>query len=648
MGTTVSFGPIGIGVTPPGATMTGTTSCTPLSAPANVTASISDDTSGGALTLQGLASFITKIVTEPPPDPGELPPGAKLPPPIKVPVTVGVASSNGVTPLAVASGQFVEASVQFAPTASTPATSKATLLIHGDTWNPVSVPITATVGGLSASVPSILVKQGASTTVDVTIKSVAGTGTTVKLYFDADASVDAPNVTATLSPTSFSIDAGKSATSKLTVSADPTLATGQYSWSLGVWGFDNAYSFSVPVVITVGEPYYYIKSKLDGYVIDIVGASTKAGAGLDVFPQTSGANNQLWQFVLDPAGSGFYYIQSKLNGNVIDIEGASTKSGTLLDAFPQKTSAENQLWEFVADPAGSGYYFIVSRLTGMVIDIQGASTKSKALLDAFPLKLSGYDNQLWDVVDGLFPSTIKTVSPPSSGLKSAWNYFMYNGCDQLLDVSVTIDVTQDIVWESSSGGSSHGSVQGFSFQLNCYSPVVTPPPAVYVAWQQYVVELGGTELVGGVNGYQTDGSPAYLGKSNLLSLSSVKIPAGYKIKLTLGYDASDNVTGVTFLVIDNSGSTVVNQWLAVPGDPAPIIAFEMNLVGPISAESVVLSSGAGTFTYAASSTLTPLNSEPSCALAKGVRTGETANTIYGVLPANWGNPLTQSFGVSGT
>jgi hypothetical protein len=649
MGTTVGFGPISIGATPPGATTIGNTSCAPLSAPANVTASISDDTSGGALTLLALASFITEIETEPPPPPGSLPPGAKPPPPIKVPVIVGVASSNGVTPLAVASGQFIQASVQFAPTASTPATSTATLLIHGDTWNPVSVPITATAGEISVSVPSILVKQGASTKVDVTVKSVAGNGTTVKLYLEADASADAPNVTATLNPTSLSIAAGESRTSTLTVSADSTLATGEYSWSLGVWAFDNTYSFSVSVVITVGEPYYFIQSKLDdGYVIDIVGDSTKAGAGLDVFPQTSGADNQLWQFVLDPAGSGFYYIQSKLNGNVVDIEGASTKPGALLDAFPQKPSAENQLWEFVADPAGSGYFFIVSRLTGMVIDIQGASTQSKALLDVFPLKLSGYDNQLWNVVDGQFPSTIKTVPPPSSGLKSAWNYFMYNGCDQLVDVSVTIDVTQDIVWESSSGGSTHGSVQGFSFQLNCYAPTITLVPPVYSAWQQFVIEVGGGQLVGGINYYQSSGAAVLLNKTNPISWPSVKIPAGYKIKMTLSNDASDNVTGVTFLVIDNSGKTLLNQWLAPQADIAPIIAFEMNLVGPISGESVVLSSGAGTFTYAASSTMTPLNKEPSCAAAKDVRTGETANTIYGVLPANWGNPLTQSFGLSGS
>src|ERR1700684_3744632 len=96
--------------------------------------------------------------------------------------------------------------------------------------------------------------------------------------------------------------------------------------------------------------YCAIKNKMSGNVIDIQEASTKSGAGLDAFPQkTSGNDNQLWEFVPDPAGSGYFFIVSKLDGNVIDIEGASTKAGALLDAFRQKSSAtDNQLWEFVA------------------------------------------------------------------------------------------------------------------------------------------------------------------------------------------------------------------------------------------------------------------------------------------------------------
>ncbi len=482
MPTTVSFANINCGVIPPGAVVTPTTQCGVLSAPANVTASITGDTSGGALTLVSVNSYVTKIETTFP-DPGDLPPGTK-PIPIKTVVQVAVAESNGITPLAVASGQFVIVTIQFAPAASTPATSTATLLIKGDTWNPVSVPITATVGKLSVTIPSISIVQGSSVKVPVTVSSAAGAGTTAKLIMGADASAEAPNVTATLSPTSLTIGQGKSATSTLTVSADSTLATGSYSWSLAVWAFDNAYSFSVPVSIVVGEPYYFIKSKL-GNVMDIVGASTASGAGLDAFPQKTGADNQLWKFTADPLGSGYFYIVSKLDGKVVDIEGDSTKSGTLLDVFAQKSGADNQLWCFVADPAGSGDCFIVSKLNGNVIDVQNASTAAGTLLDAFPVKLTAYQNQLWTVVDGSFPTVLPTATAAGLSLGGGFhNYFLVSGGDALTGVSVTVTITSDFV----------SSANGYSFQLNCNS---TLGPTVTTQWQQFLIYAnpGSSQLV---------------------------------------------------------------------------------------------------------------------------------------------------------
>jgi hypothetical protein len=56
--------------------------CGVLSAPVNVTASISDDTSGGALTLLSVKSFITVTELEVP-DPGELPPRTTPPAPFR-------------------------------------------------------------------------------------------------------------------------------------------------------------------------------------------------------------------------------------------------------------------------------------------------------------------------------------------------------------------------------------------------------------------------------------------------------------------------------------------------------------------------------------------------------------------------------------
>ncbi len=84
--------------------------------------------------------------------------------------------------------------------------------------------------------------------------------------------------------------------------------------------------------------------------------------------------------------ANYYAIESKLNKNVIDILGAAKAPGTALDSFTANSPiSDNQLWEFVEDPAGTGYYFIKSKLSGNVIDIeQGDSTaglKNGALLN---------------------------------------------------------------------------------------------------------------------------------------------------------------------------------------------------------------------------------------------------------------------------
>jgi hypothetical protein len=254
MGTTVTFNPPSIhcGVIPPGAMITKSARCAVISAPASVTASISGDTSDGALAVLTVTSFTTKTEIEVP-GPGELPPGKKLVP-VKIEVPVQVAQSNGVTALDVLSGQYVEVDIQFAPTASTPDTSTATLLIQGDTWNPVSIPILAGVGQLSAVVRSISVVQGKSVTVEVTVALVAGAPTTAQLLIDADGSADTPNVTLSLSPSSLPLTKGSPASAKLSVTADSTLAAGQYLWSLAVWSYDYTASFSVPVLIIVTAP----------------------------------------------------------------------------------------------------------------------------------------------------------------------------------------------------------------------------------------------------------------------------------------------------------------------------------------------------------------------------------------------------------
>ncbi|HEY6421444.1 MAG TPA: hypothetical protein VIX59_20795, partial [Candidatus Binataceae bacterium] len=66
---------------------------------------------------------------------------------------------------------------------------------------------------------------------------------------------------------------------------------------------------------------------------------------------------------------------------------------------------------------------------------------------------------------------------------------------------------------------------------------------------------------------------------------------------------------------------------------------------PVSAVPV-LSSGAGTITYVVDEPiLTVLNQRPSCT-ESSAGTGETANSVYGVLPASPNGVFKQSFNIS--
>lgn len=151
--------------------------------------------------------------------------------------------------------------------------------------------------------------------------------------------------------------------------------------------------------------YAFIKSKLNGNVIDIEGASKTPATYLDAYPKKSTSNdNQQWEFVADPAGSGFYFIKSKLDGQVIDIHDNSTAAGAKLEAYTQKTTGtDNELWEFILDVVDPTYFFIKSKLNGNVIDIEGASTKAGTGLDAFPQKSTNNNNQLWQCDGANFP-----------------------------------------------------------------------------------------------------------------------------------------------------------------------------------------------------------------------------------------------------
>jgi hypothetical protein len=148
--------------------------------------------------------------------------------------------------------------------------------------------------------------------------------------------------------------------------------------------------------------FCFIASK-SGKVIDIQRASKQEVADLDAFQQKSTDNdNQQWEFKPGPAGtpSDVFMISSKLDGSVISI----SPSGTLV---ANKKLADQFLWRFVEDPAGSGYCFIQSAFApNSVIAING--DKNGAPLGLGPIATA--DNKLWKPRGEKFPSTVSLPS----------------------------------------------------------------------------------------------------------------------------------------------------------------------------------------------------------------------------------------------
>jgi hypothetical protein len=127
-------------------------------------------------------------------------------------------------------------------------------------------------------------------------------------------------------------------------------------------------------------------------------------------------------------------------------------------------------------------------------------------------------------VNGVAPDKSSTAPVPAAGLGSNSNYILASNCNPILDLSVTIDVTEDIVCKSSSG-----STKGFGFQLNAYSP-----PDETSAWQQYVIALFGSELTGAVDNWPITGNNIINDFFNITSVpKSQVLPAGYQLQIAL-------------------------------------------------------------------------------------------------------------------
>ena len=252
-------------------------------------------------------------------------------------------------------------------------------------------------------------------------------------------------------------------------------------------------------------------------------------------------------------------------------------------------------------------------------------------------------------------SAEEMAPPPGAGLKSNHNYYLYNGGNPILGLVVKIELTKDVVCDDI----------GFHIQLNANSPLGSQ-----TTWQQYVMgfnpdfkdqgrSLGpvvgcSIEYFAKPNSFDTGHKipPNVAPVRHLPSLRT--LPAGARFVIAMIYEG-DNVSGAEFTYVEKGGKDRHGWTIPVPPPTppypgpaapssvrAPIIAFQVDIVGKSSGDTAIMKSGEGEIIYSSSGPMTVVAKKPPSA---GAITAEKANSAYGELPVGPGSTFTQTFTV---
>jgi hypothetical protein len=241
---------------------------------------------------------------------------------------------------------------------------------------------------------------------------------------------------------------------------------------------------------------------------------------------------------------------------------------------------------------------------------------------------------------------------------SSNNTILVNGCQNLFNLTMTLQVTQDLITVNN---------YGFSVQLNCY-----PQPGLKcqnntLTWFQYIIYVVDDLFYWEIQ-YWADGKsysstqlwppgytpnppnttpwlPVISNDDTLFSFGpapSNQVRAGSSMQIQLTSDSRGNVTNATFKVTDPSGHTSQGQYSFAAGAVFPIYGFQMDIVGPGSGSSCTFSSGAGNLTYSVSQGALAIQNASTRCGGPQLGTGETSNTIYSDVTLNSGTTVSQS------
>jgi hypothetical protein len=261
------------------------------------------------------------------------------------------------------------------------------------------------------------------------------------------------------------------------------------------------------------------------------------------------------------------------------------------------------------------------------------------------------------------------VAPPGGGLIGSSNYNLYGDCKPLTGVSLTVEITEEIISAPTLVHTSTGPTftnEGIAFQLNCASP-----SGYEVGWQQYifVVWWKTQQLRWWINNWNFNDTDSFHG-GGLINIGTElgqlptnvggvysTVPAGYRLKIELASGHGGKIDGAAFSVLDAKGARVSHESVSLLtgnftdyyGKPiseeelAPIVDIDFVIVGYANGASSIVTSGAGSVTYEADRDLVVRNTYPECA-EDPANTEEFSNITYGELDSAPSRRIVQSFG----
>lgn len=136
--------------------------------------------------------------------------------------------------------------------------------------------------------------------------------------------------------------------------------------------------------------WYVLVNRNSGKALDVAGASTADGAGLQQWTRHDGTNQQ-WRFV--DSGNGFYRLKARHSDKVLDVAGASTADGAALQQWADHNGSNQQ---FRLADSDAGHVRLISRSSGKAVEVQGASTADGGSVVQYADWGGG--NQQWQLV----------------------------------------------------------------------------------------------------------------------------------------------------------------------------------------------------------------------------------------------------------